>query len=306
LPLPDDRRALQDLELCREWGAGLRIVNERVVLPFDNDRLVPHWIEAETPAIAWESMGVAGFFQIASTNEEAQLRARQGAHAPLLVYAESQTDGRGRKGRRWDSPLHEGLYFSLVLRPRQPLRWWPILTHLAAVALAQTLQDLYTKRIVSSPLSIDLKWPNDVMLSGKKTAGILLEATSVGRDGHAAIIGVGVNVGPASIPSSLAEQATAISKEAGVGIPRRQLLIRFLCNLQQGYILFEKGEHARILDQWKGLSTMWNGVPVWVSEDERRRPAVTCGLTELGALCVRSEDGVEETLLAGDVSIRRV
>ncbi len=304
VPMPEDSRILADLRLCREWDAGLQVVNGRVMLPFDNDRLVPVWIENETPAIAWDRLVVAGFFQIGSTNVEAQSRAREGAPSALLVYAESQTAGRGRKGRRWESAPREGLYFSLLLRPLQPLSRWPILTHLASVALAQTLQDLYTKGVVPFPLSIDLKWPNDVLLSGKKTAGILLEATSTGKDAHAAIIGVGVNIGSDSVPRNLTDRATAVSRESGVRIPRRQFLVWFLRNLQEGYALFEQGDHARILDQWKGFSTMWNGVPVWVSEDDRGWRGVTCGLTESGALRVRSEAGIEETVLAGDVSIR--
>ncbi len=83
-------------------------------------------------------------------------------------------------------------------------------------------------------------------------------------------------------------------------------MVWFLRNLQEGYLLFEQGNHKRILDQWKCFSTMWNGVPVWVAEDDRGWQGVTCGLTEAGALRVRSEAGVEETLLAGDVSIRRI
>ncbi len=216
LLVPDDSRMLADLSLCREWDAGMQFINERMVLPFDNDRLVPVWIETETPAIAWDRLAIEGFFQIGSTNAVAQSRAREGAPSALLVYAESQTAGRGRKGRRWESPLREGLYFSLLLRPLQPLSTWPILTHLASVALAQTLHDLYAKAVVPFPLSVDLKWPNDVLLSGKKTAGILLEATSIGKDAHAAIIGVGVNIGSESVPPYLADRATSVSREAGV------------------------------------------------------------------------------------------
>lgn len=306
IPFPEGISDQRGLELCREWGVGLEICNGRVRLPFDYDCLVPAWIEGETPAMMWEGLCVAGYFQIGSTNEEALLRARQGACSGLLVYAETQTAGRGRKGRLWISSAHEGLYFSLILRPLQPLSCWAILTHVVSVALAQTFHDLYALGVIPKPLAVDLKWPNDVLLSGKKTAGILLEATPTGGNAHAAVIGVGINIGSGSVPRHLEAQATALNVEAGTRIPRRQVLVQFLHNLQQGYDLFERGEYGRILDQWKGHSTMWSGVPVWVTDEERCRPAVTSGLSESGALRIRTEDGVEETLLAGDVSIRRI
>jgi BirA family biotin operon repressor/biotin-[acetyl-CoA-carboxylase] ligase len=152
---------------------------------------------------------------------------------------------------------------------------------------------------------LDLKWPNDVLLSGKKTAGILLE-TVVAQDGsRAAVVGIGINVKLGSVPEELRDRATCVSQEAGTGIPRRRLLVRFLYYFQLFYCCFERGEHGELLSRWMERSSMWNGAPIWIDDGGRPRSAVTCGLTELGALRIRNDDGTEETLLAGDVSVRR-
>jgi len=276
-----------------------------VRLAFDHDQLVPAWIADETPAISWERMQVEGFFETTSTNEVALLRARQQAASGTLIYAESQTAGRGRKGSQWLSPPRAGLYFSMVLRPEQAPSRWALLTHAASVALSFALQELVQEGFTSRPLDLELKWPNDVLLSGKKTAGILLETAGSGSTIAAAVVGVGVNVSRTSLPEELQERVTSVSEAVGVQVPRRRLLVRFLYHFQLGYDLFVRGEHQTILEQWKKFSRMWKDTPIWIIEDDQARPAVTAGLTESGALMVRTPDGGEEIILAGNVSIRR-
>jgi BirA family biotin operon repressor/biotin-[acetyl-CoA-carboxylase] ligase len=294
-----------DLELCKTWGIRFEISERRVRLAFDHDQLVPAWIADETPAISWERLQVEGFFETPSTNEVALLRAGQRAASGTLIYAESQTAGRGRKGRQWFSPARTGLYFSLILRPEQAPSCWALLTHTASAALAFALQEIVQEGLASRPLDLELKWPNDVLLSGKKTAGILLETAGTGGTISAAVVGVGVNVSRALLPAELQDQVTSISEATGVQAPRRHLLVRFLYHFQLGYDLFVRGEHEAILDQWKKFSHMWSDTPVWIIENDQARPAVTAGLTESGALMVRTSDGAEEVILAGDVSVRR-
>ena len=222
--------------------------------------------------------------------------------AASLVYAEQQTAGRGRKGRRWNSPPRAGLYFSLVVRPSQPLNCWPILTHVAAVALVDTL-----RRTAVQPgrtLAIDLKWPNDVILSGRKCAGILLETVGIHR-ALAAVVGVGINVRPESIPRDLLESATSLESQTGIAVPRRPLLLNFLMQFYSVYDLFEADGPEVILDRWKAASSMWSGAEVTIVEGGVSRVGVTCGLTESGALRVRLAGGTEETILSGDVTVKR-
>ena len=272
---------------------------------WEQDQLDPEKIAGETPATAWDRLQILSFQEIGSTNEEALRRARLGAPAGTVVVAESQTQGRGRKGRSWISPPGPGLYFSVLLRPFQPVGDWPLLTHVASAALVRTLRALPEEALIPQPLDLELKWPNDVLISGKKTAGILLETGGTGAIVSAAVVGIGINVGQFALPVELRNRVTSVSEAAGVLVPRRHLLVRFLCHFQAGYMLFERGDYAGILDQWKSFSHMWRDTPVWILEDESRRAAVTRGLTASGALIVETDDGREETLLAGDVSIRR-
>ncbi len=305
LPLNSAQWFQRELELCREWGFQIKTTNDRISLQYDQEQLVPYWIQKESPAIAWDWVGVKGFLRAKSTNSEALEQARKGAPSGTLVYAEEQFAGRGRKNRTWFSPARAGLYFSLILRPTQPLHFWPLLTHVASIALVETLKNLSDLHLTSQPLAIDLKWPNDVLLSGKKCAGILLESLSTASDSNAAIVGLGINVHQGSVSESLELTACCLDDMAKAIVPRRQLLVNYLRQFQMCYLTFERGNHKELLDRWKSFSSMWNGVQVSISDGEVRRTVTTCGLDEMGALLVRNEDGTEETILAGDVSLVR-
>jgi BirA family biotin operon repressor/biotin-[acetyl-CoA-carboxylase] ligase len=297
-----DARLAQEIEICRQWGYPVRVAESRATLPEDPDLLVPAWIEREVPALAWSRLAVRGFLRIGSTNEEALIHAARGAEPGLLIYAEQQTEGRGRKGRRWNSPPGVGLYFTLVVRSRQHQSRWPLLTHVASLALVQALEEF--SNAAGRPLAIDLKWPNDVLLSGKKAAGILLE-TAISSGGiSAAAVGVGINTGQACVPDELLETATSVSREAGAAVPRRQLLVSYLRSFQRVFMLFENGRHEELLEKWKSRSSMCDGVPVQVLDGNSTKHAVTCGLSGIGGLRIRLADGVEETVLAGDVTVR--
>jgi len=295
----------QELLSCMSRGYPIEVRQGRVRLRRDRDCLIPAWIVEETPSLVWDKLAVEGFLETESTNAEALERARRGAPDGTLIYAESQTAGRGRDGRRWISPSGAGLYFSLVLRPVQPVSRWAILTLGASAALALTLRELSDEGLTPRPLDLELKWPNDVLCSGKKAAGILLETAGAAGTISAVVVGVGINVKPGRLPGDLADQAISISEAAGVPVPRRHLLVRFLYHFQLEYELFQRGRHEDILQQWKSFSRMWQDTPVWITGRDGPWPGVTAGLTESGALLVRAPDGSETEIWAGDVSIRR-
>ncbi len=263
-----------------------------------DDELVPDLIVAETPAIAWDRLRVIGFQEIGSTNDEALARARAGAPAGLLLYAEHQKAGKGRRGRAWLSPARAGLCFSLVVRPTAERHYWPLLSLVSATALALALKDL------DPLLVVDLKWPNDVLLNGRKVAGILSEVAESPEGADAVVIGIGINVKADSVPAGLEPEATSVSGETGQEVARRRLLVSFLRHFQMQYLCLERGDGEAIVERWKALSTMWQGRQVWVIEDGRRFEATTCGLTAFGALRVRLSDGNEKAFLSADVSIR--
>jgi len=294
----------RELELCREWGFRLKIADERVRLEFDQDQLVPYWIEQETPAMAWPLLRVNSYFTTHSTNTEALAMARKGAPSGTLVTTEEQTAGKGRCGRSWSSNAKKGLYFTVVLRPLQDLQFWPLLTHVASVALVETLKELQALNVIPKMPDIDLKWPNDVLISGRKCAGILLEAATEGST-QAAVVGVGINFRPGSVPEPLAAVATCLDEMAGATVPRRKVLVSFLKNFQECFAIFEQGKFAELLDRWKSHSSMWKDTHVWITEGNERRNAITCGLNEMGALMVRMADGRVETVYAADVSVSK-
>jgi BirA family biotin operon repressor/biotin-[acetyl-CoA-carboxylase] ligase len=305
LAIDDDQAALDQIEICRAWGYDIQVRTARAILMHESDCVVPICVEREVESLAWGITRVHGYFEIGSTNDQALMEARAGCPEGTLIYAERQTAGRGRLGRTWISRAGSGLYFSLVLRPGRPIQFWPILNHVAAVALCRALEDLPHLDAALPKLEIDLKWPNDVLLSGKKTAGILLESVQSGDTHEAAVVGVGINVAPDAVPMDLRDRATSIVAQTGAPVPRRWLLVRFLNHFQRLYKLFSAGAYGTIIETWKSLSTMWNGVEITLTEGGRISTAVTCGLTETGALRIRSASGREETVLAGDVSIRR-
>jgi len=247
---------------------------------------------------------VSAFLSIDSTNREALEQARVGAPSGTLICSEEQTAGRGRTGRHWYSPARSGLYFSLIVRPRQSSKFWPLLTHVASIALVRTLQDLIDTKVIPDPMEIDIKWPNDVLISEKKCSGILLESLAEGEN-QAVVVGVGIDVHKGSVPEDMAEEAACIDDYAHVSVPRRKILVGFLQHFQIGYIAFENGKHEELLSSWKHHSTMWEGTRIWIDEDGRRRSAVTCGLNEVGALLVQTEEGSIETIHAGDIRIQR-
>ena len=304
LDVVDDSWFQDELDVCRKWGFPLIINEGRIRIDYDDELLIPCWIQQETPSILWNGLCVNGFLRLDSTNREACDQARAGAPEGTLIYAETQTAGKGRLDRSWFSAAGKGIYFSLVLRPAQPLKYWPILSHVTAGALIYALKGIERYNELVKPLDIDLKWPNDVLLSGKKCAGILLETSMSDKDNAAAIIGVGINAHSGSVPEDLADAAICVDDAAGVVVPRRRLFIRFLKYFQYGYKLFLEGNFEEILERWKGFSSMWNGASVTLFEGDRTRNAITCGLNEIGALRVRLADGSVETILAGDVRIR--
>ena len=301
LPLIPDPAFQQELQICRDWGFKLDTTNERVRLRRDPDQLVPEWIRNETPPIAWNELSVKGFLQLGSTNSEALDLAKLGAPGGTLVLAEEQTAGRGRKDRAWFSRRGAGVCCTLILRPKQNQKYWPLLTLATSVALVDTLKEFGERNVAPSQLGVDIKWPNDVLLSGRKCAGILLETVLNNKENPAALVGFGINVRKENVPESLISEAVSLDEMTQVQVPRRQLLVRFLYYFQLCYLAFEQGKHGELLERWKSYSSMWNGVPVWIGEGERRREAVTCGLNEIGALRVRWMDGTQETVFAETV-----
>lgn len=241
---------------------------------------------------------------ISSTND--QLKLMTDAPEFTCVTAEAQTAGRGRRERTWHSMAGEGLYLSVLLRPSLPANQIPLLSLMAAVAVAETILSM-TKNSSRTGLHVDIKWPNDVLVNERKLSGILVESTSSSGASPRVIIGIGVNINHQSFPPELSKIATSLAIECGNKFNgelfRDALLDALLIWYEQ---LRGNGKH-RLLKRWQELSSYAYGKQVTVFLNDKELCGVTQGITESGALLVRSNTDEIHTILAGEITgIRKI
>lgn len=258
------------------------------------DRLLPAEISA---ALRSNRLGSKIVFEneVDSTNRLARDLAISGAVEGTLVIAESQSGGRGRKGRNWYSPPGEGIYVSLVLRPRFQPAEAPKMTLLAGVALAETLIPIVPSRVT-------IKWPNDVLAGGKKVAGILIEvSTDIDSIGYM-IVGVGLNVNTPTgrFPAELRERATSLATESGRTVDRTEILRAFLERLERYYDLIGREGFSPVIERWRELSDM-AGRRVRVHSFDRSLEGTIAGIDDEGVLLVKESDGTLHRVISGDV-----
>ena len=236
------------------------------------------------------------FRTIGSTNDEAKLLADSGAPEGLLVIAEEQTAGRGRTGRTWITPLGQALAISLVLRPSLlPVEQGTQLTMLAGLAVCQAVEQV-------TGLHPQLKWPNDVLLSGKKVAGLLVETALRGDQLDYAVLGLGLNVNFAPPPEAVDFPATSLQAEAHAELDRLPLLHAILERLEALYPQVGASDQA-LYQAWSARLAMV-GEPIVVRTAEGDQSGVLEGVTPEGALLLKQADGQTLKLLAGDVRLR--
>ncbi len=232
-----------------------------------------------------------------STNAEADLWAEEGAPEGALVVAEHQEQGRGRRGRSWADIPGRSLLFSLVLRPALPAAAVPPLTYVASAALAETLTTWVPRQ------SVEIKWPNDVLLGGRKVAGILLEMRAEAQAARHVVLGVGVNVGggPDDLPEGVRALATTLATWAAPPTPDRlAVLCGFLQALEPLYDRFVSQGFGAVRDAW----TRWfRAANQWVRIHTPSGPVegTAVGLDDGGALLLEAPDGTAHRVLAGDL-----
>ncbi len=234
--------------------------------------------------------------ETASTNTLLKQMALSGAPHGSLCISETQTAGKGRLGRSWHSPAGQGLWLSVLLRPRIKPEDAPLVTLCAALAMAQAVNE-------TTGLEALIKWPNDLVLRGKKLCGILLEVGFGAQGIDYIIVGTGLNVGKAAYPADLAHQATAIADHS-FPPPRRKILVRYLAALEEIITRLEQSGFAAIAGSYRTRSCTL-GSMVMVSGSENFT-GVAEAIDETGALLVRDEQGDLRRVLAGDVSVRGV
>jgi BirA family biotin operon repressor/biotin-[acetyl-CoA-carboxylase] ligase len=231
----------------------------------------------------------------ASTNDDAKALAQSGAPEGTVVLTEHQTQGRGRQGRCFASPAGVGIYLSLLLRPRLDTACLPQLTLLVAVATAETITEV-------SALPVDLKWPNDVEIRGKKVAGILTEAVIRIGQPPAVIVGIGINVNTSleQFPDALRPRATSLALTAGHPWSRHQLIASLLMHLERLYDTLQQAGIAPILERWLHYGCIVGRRVRW-SQAQAETTGTVRGLATDGALLVQLPDGRLQRVISGDV-----
>ncbi len=230
-----------------------------------------------------------------STNSYAQHLAENGAVEGEVVIAETQRQGRGRLGRRWQSPPFANLYISVILRPQLPPANAPQITLMAAVALAETVAAF----ISTAPA---IKWPNDILVGGKKLAGILTEAACSGGRVEHVILGVGVNLNYRSdmMPEEIRGHATAVAEVSGKAVHREGFLRRLIQTLDRCYGELEESGFDPLARRWSNYFALRDR-QVRVQSLGQVMVGRARGIDRDGALLVEDDRGVLQRVIAGDV-----
>jgi BirA family biotin operon repressor/biotin-[acetyl-CoA-carboxylase] ligase len=239
------------------------------------------------------------FEQTTSTNDVIEKLARDGVKEGAVVFAESQTKGRGRLGRKWISPGRKGLWFSVLLRPDLRPQETTQLTVASVTALRRAIQS-------ETGLHPEIKWPNDIVIGGKKVAGILTELSAeLDRVRHVILgIGVDVNLGAGEFPPELRKLATSLKIESGRAISRAELATAILRELDADYARICGGGFAEVADEWQEhCKTIGRQVTIQIGERRIRGRAES--LDDDGALLLRTDHGRLERITGGDVTLEK-
>ena len=233
------------------------------------------------------------FASIGSTNRTAMNAALGGAPEGSVFTSDEQTAGRGRADHTWHSPAGQGLYVSIVLRPQlapNDVLW---LSLIAGLAVREAIKEITT-------ISVDLRWPNDIMLDDKKLGGILTEVgTESGRISHA-VIGIGLNVNQPQFPAELSGLATSLRMETDREWPREEILTALLRAIDREYRALQSGEKIGIVHRFEAASSYARGTRVSIDDHGAAQfSGATEGLDERGFLRVRTSDGLRIVMSGG-------
>jgi BirA family biotin operon repressor/biotin-[acetyl-CoA-carboxylase] ligase len=239
------------------------------------------------------------FQETTSTNDVIEKLARDGVKEGVVVFAESQTRGRGRLGRKWLSPGKRGLWFSVLLRPDFRPQETTRLTVASATALRRAIE-------LQTGLKPEIKWPNDILVHGKKVAGILTELSAELDHVKCVILGIGVdvNLSLGDFPAELRKLATSLKVELGKPVSRPELAVAILRELDHDYARIVSGQFTAVADEWEEHGTTI-GQEVVIRTGDRRVRGRAESLDEDGALLLRTEHGHLERIIGGDVTLEK-
>lgn len=247
----------------------------------------------------WAGHPVHFYEKLGSTNIQAKLDAEAGAEEGLLVVADKQTAGRGRRGRSWNSPSGCNVYFTLLLKPK----YQPNLASMVTLVMAMAVADGIRK---TCDVSVGIKWPNDIVIDGKKVCGMLTEMNLERDYIHYVVLGVGINVAKQEFAPEIKATAVTLEEACGRKIPRATLVANVMQVFETYYAQFCRDlSLAPLLDGYNELLVN-RGRQVRVLDPKGEFVGVSQGINTTGELLVETEDGKIIPVYAGEVSVRGI
>jgi BirA family biotin operon repressor/biotin-[acetyl-CoA-carboxylase] ligase len=254
------------------------------------------------PMLATKAFGRSFLYleTVDSTNLKARALAREGAVEGSVVVADSQTGGRGRMRRTWVSPSGVNLYCSIVLRPPVPSVRVPEIPLVAAAAIHSAIEREYPG------LRISIKWPNDIVIGGRKLCGILCEMESEPDFTHFVVVGFGLNVNLDPVPAELQGIASSIAIESGGPSSRARLLAAVLNRFEQLYLEWAAREDLGFLLPYFQEHAWLKGKELRIEQFDRILTGTEAGMTPQGQLLLRGEDGTVTAVTSGEAHLRSI
>ncbi len=266
----------------------------------DTDVMTKEELESRiTDITEWAGRELYVYDTTDSTNIQAKRLGENGAAHGALIAADKQSEGRGRRGRSWESPKGSSISVSLLLRPKFAPDKASMLTLVMAYSVQKAIK-------ICTGLEVQIKWPNDIVIHGRKLVGILTEMSTEIDYINYVVIGVGINVNMEGFPEEIAEKATSLRIECGHEIQRSLLIAEILRQFERDYETFSQTKDLSGLREKYNACLVNCGKEVMIHGTERPYRAIALGINDAGELRVRCEDGTEKAIYAGEVSVRGV
>lgn len=235
--------------------------------------------------------------ELTSTNDKLKELAQNGAESGTVIRAEMQTGGRGRMGRSWVSKRGEGLYLSILLKPRKKIKSASQLSLVAGLGVCTTAEHFLQN-------GVNIKWPNDVLCNGRKLSGILTETVIRGDNADYFITGIGININNTAFPTEIENKATSFYMESGKNVKIESLTTKLIDELDILYEGFFNGDFSYLSEYKKRCVNINN--PVKLIYDGTEINGVATDINDLGELRVETQTGKFINVNSGEVSVRGI
>ena len=283
----------------KKEGYGIEAVrNKGYCLVSEGEIYGQHELESRMDT-KWAGHPVVFYDALPSTNLQAKLDAENGAAEGTLLVADMQTAGRGRRGRSWSSPGGTNAYFTLIIKPQFHVELASMVTLVMGLAVADGIRK-------TCGVEACIKWPNDIVIGGKKVCGMLAEMSVEREYIHCVVIGVGINVGLQTFPEEIADRATCLQEECGQRVSRAELIANVMKAFEASYEIFQRDGSLQ------GLAERYNSLLVNRNREVRvlapgaEFQGISKGINDTGELLVEKDDGTISKVYAGEVSVRGI